>query len=269
MLDDHLRLAAEGRVDEDLERNYAPDVVVLIRDGVHHGHDGVRRLADRLEDELPDAAFTYTHVLAERRFGLLEWTAEADGARVRDGVDAFVIEDGRVVAQTISYSVEPASDASPWVQRFADLVPPGGTVLDLAAGRGRHTRLFHERGHPVVAVDRDVSGFADLGVEVVRADLERAAWPLAERRFDGVVVTNYLHRPLLPMVVQAVAPGGALIYETFADGQQRHGRPSNPDHLLRPGELLDAVVGSLRVVAYEDVELPRPARVQRIAAVRD
>jgi SAM-dependent methyltransferase len=149
-------------------------------------------------------------------------------------------------------------------------------VLDLACGAGRHTRLFLARGHPVVAVDLDVSGIADLagtlGLEVLRADLEGGApFPLAGRRFEGVVVTNYLHRPILPDVVGAVAPGGVLIYETFARGQERFGLPTNPDFLLRPGELLEAVRGRLRVVAYEDVVLddPRPAAVQRICAVRE
>lgn len=163
---------------------------------------------------------------------------------------------------------------SPWVVRFADLVRPGGSVLDVAAGGGRHTRLFRARGCGVVAVDRDTAGLADLaadgGTEIVAADLEDGSpWPLAGRRFDGVVVTNYLHRPLFPALVAALAPGGALIYETFAAGNERFGKPSNPAFLLRPGELLDAVRGRLRVVAYEDIEVrePKPAMVQRIAAV--
>jgi hypothetical protein len=162
---------------------------------------------------------------------------------------------------------------SPWVARFAALVPPGGTVLDLAAGAGRHTRFFRARGHPVVAVDRDVTNLADLAgdprVEIVPADLEGGtAWPLGPRRFAAVVVTNYLHRPLFPALIASVASGGVLIYETFARGNERFGKPSNPEFLLRPGELLDAVRGRLRVVAYEDVEIdsPRPAMVQRIAA---
>jgi SAM-dependent methyltransferase len=166
------------------------------------------------------------------------------------------------------------STPSAWVVRFAPLVPPGGTVLDVACGGGRHTRLFLERGHPVVAVDIDVSGLADLvadpRVEVVRADLEAGGpFPLGDRRFAGVVVTNYLHRPLLPTLVGAVGPGGVLIYETYAQGQERFGPPTNPDFLLRPGELLEAVRGRLLVVAYEDltVEEPTPARVQRLCAV--
>lgn len=167
------------------------------------------------------------------------------------------------------------SRPSPWVTRFADLVPPRSVVADVAAGRGRHTRLFLERGHPVVALDRDVAGLADLAghrrLTVVEVDLERPGpTPLAEATYGGVVVTNYLHRPLLAAVVDAVAPGGVLVYETFALGQERFGRPANPAHLLAPGELLDAVRGRLRVVAYEDLVVadPTPAARQRIAAVR-
>jgi SAM-dependent methyltransferase len=169
--------------------------------------------------------------------------------------------------------------ASRWIERFAGLVPAGGTVLDLAAGGGRHARLFLDRGHPVVAVDRDTPALMRLAaarataapaLEVVEADLEGGPWPLGDRRFAGVVVANYLHRPLLARLVAAVAPGGALLYETFAVGNERFGKPSNPDFLLRPGELLDAARPPLRVIAFEDVEIevPRRAMVQRIAAVR-
>lgn len=172
-----------------------------------------------------------------------------------------------------SASAGPVSHAAPpsaWVTRFAPLVRPGGTVLDLAAGHGRHSILFAERGHPVLAVDRDPSGLPlRPGIEVLAADLEAGAWPFGARRFDAVVVTNYLHRPLLPLLVAAVASGGVLVYETFAMGNERFGRPSNPDFLLRPGELLDAVRGSLAVVAYEHgaIARPKPAIVQRLCAV--
>ncbi|HEX9466300.1 MAG TPA: SAM-dependent methyltransferase [Alphaproteobacteria bacterium] len=171
---------------------------------------------------------------------------------------------------------DPHCDAAPsaWVARFASLVPRGGTVLDLAAGAGRHSRLFLERGYRIVAADRDTAALAGLPaqdrLEIVTADLEGGQpWPLPGRRFAGVVVTNYLYRPLLPVIVGAVAPGGVLIYETFAAGNERFGKPSNPDFLLRPGELLEAVHGRLHVIAYEDLEIaaPRRAMVQRIAAI--
>lgn len=165
---------------------------------------------------------------------------------------------------------------SPWIERFAWLVPAGGEVLDLACGSGRHARYFLERGYRVLALDRDLSGVADLrgrpDVSLLQADLEDGRpFPLAGRTFAGVVVTNYLYRPLLPALAAAVAPGGALLYETFALGNERFGRPANPDYLLRPGELLQALGETLRVMAYEDLidSVPRPAARQRIAARRE
>lgn len=164
---------------------------------------------------------------------------------------------------------------SPWVLRFAGRIPPGGAVADIACGGGRHGRLFLERGHPVTFVDIDTSGVTDLkekpGVEIVAEDLEGGgAWPLEGRRFAGVVVTNYLWRPVLPNIVDLVAPGGLLIYETFARGNEAYGRPRNPDFLLGPGELIEAVRGRLTVVAYgqQVVAEPRPAVIQHIAAHR-
>lgn len=159
---------------------------------------------------------------------------------------------------------------SPWIVRFAHLVPPGGAVLDLACGRGRHMRWFAARGHPVTGVDRDAEALATLqGVgERIEADIENGPWPLADRQFAAVVVTNYLWRPLFPRILAAVAPGGVLLHETFAQGNETVGKPSRPDFLLAPGELLQAYAG-LRVVAYEDGFLADPDRfVQRIAAVR-
>ncbi len=162
---------------------------------------------------------------------------------------------------------------SAWVERFAPLIAPAGAVLDLACGRGRHTRLLLASGHKVTAVDRDLSAIADLvstDLERLEADLEGGArWPFEGRRFAAVVVTNYLHRPLFPHLRASLAPGGVLIYETFAHGNERFGHPRNPDFLLKPGELLDvARDGALRVLAYEDLEIskPRQACVQRIAA---
>jgi len=165
---------------------------------------------------------------------------------------------------------------SSWVARHANLIPEAGHVLDLAAGGGRHTRYFKGLGYKVTAVDRDVSGLADLAgdaeIDVVAADLEGGApWPLGERRFAGIVITNYLHRPLFPKIAAALQPGGALIYETFGLGNERFGRPSNPDFLLRPGELLAfAEAEGLVVCAYAsgEVQEPKPAVLQRIVAVR-
>jgi len=164
---------------------------------------------------------------------------------------------------------------SPWIVRFAPLVPAGAPVLDLACGSGRHTRLFLARGHPVTAVDIDISGLVDLegvaGLEIVRADLESGApWPLPGRRVGAVVVTNYLWRPLFPTILEAVAPEGLLLYETFAAGNEALGKPRRPEYRLRPGELVEVVDGRLQIVAYEHgrVELPRPAVRQRICAAK-
>jgi SAM-dependent methyltransferase len=164
-----------------------------------------------------------------------------------------------------------SAPASAWVRRFAPLIRRGGRVLDLAAGSGRHTRLLLESGFAVCAVDRDTSALLPLagtGCEVRRIDLETGAPWAFGNGYDGIVVTDYLHRPLLPAIAQALAAGGALIYETFARGNERFGRPHNPDFLLHPGELLDAF-GTLTVVAFEqgEVSTPRPAVIQRIAAV--
>ena len=168
--------------------------------------------------------------------------------------------------------------ASAWVRRWSHLAPTGGSVLDVACGRGRHARWFAGRGHPVVALDRSTEAIAALGLgaercEALVADIEAGPWPLAGRHFDAVVVTNYLWRPLLPTLLASLAPGGVLIYETFAAGNETVGKPSRPDFLLQPGELLK-LCQSLRTVAYEDgFETGLPGStgrfVQRIAAVRE
>jgi SAM-dependent methyltransferase len=160
---------------------------------------------------------------------------------------------------------------SAWVERFAPLVSEGGTVLDVACGSGRHAALFVRLGHRVTAVDRDISRLAGTaGMEAIEADLEDGTpWPLPGCRFDGIVVTNYLHRPLFPVLVDSLAPGGVLIYETFALGNEKFGRPRDPEFLLRDNELLDLCVGKLTVIAYEGgvVDRPAPAVIQRIVAV--
>jgi SAM-dependent methyltransferase len=167
---------------------------------------------------------------------------------------------------------------SSWIARHAHLVPnlgpKPGPVLDLAAGNGRHTRYFKGLGYAVTAVDRDISGLADLAedaqIDVIAADLEGGApWPLGAKRFGGIVVTNYLHRPLFPRIAAALQPGGVLLYETFAVGNEKFGKPSNPDFLLQPGELLAfAEAEGLTVRAYwcGEVSEPRPAVVQRMVA---
>jgi SAM-dependent methyltransferase len=162
---------------------------------------------------------------------------------------------------------------SVWVVRWAEQLPPGGRVLDVASGGGRHTRYLALRGHAVEAVDRDpaaLSGLARIGGVSTRCvDLENAPWPYEGQSFAGVVVVNYLHRPLFSHFLAALAPGGVLIYETFAAGNERYGRPSNPAFLLNAGELLEVVSGKLRVIAYEDLYVadPKAAMVQRICAV--
>jgi SAM-dependent methyltransferase len=174
----------------------------------------------------------------------------------------------------------PAPQPSRWLQRWCHLLPAGARILDFACGSGRNLRWLAAQGFALTGVDRDAAALAALAgiAELVVADVEQDPWPLSGRRFDAVLVTNYLWRPLLPTLVDSVAAGGLLIYETFADGQQTIGRPARSDFLLQPGELLQACRG-LRVVAYEDgfVEgsgeqpggaITAPRFVQRIVACR-
>lgn len=162
---------------------------------------------------------------------------------------------------------------SPWIVRFAPLVAVNGRVLDVACGQGRHSVFFAARGCQVTAVDRSASALAALAgmarITRIEADIEAARWPLAGERFDAVIVTNYLHRALLPDLIAAVADDGVLLYETFARGNEVYGRPSNPDFLLAPGELLTTIGDRLTVVAFEQgvVAADRPAVLQRVAAV--
>ena len=164
---------------------------------------------------------------------------------------------------------------SRWVRRFAPLIAPGGRVLDLACGSGRHSLFLAAEGFRVEAVDRDAAAIAALApleprVSARVADIEGGPWPYYGHVFDAVVVTNYLFRPLLPLIMNALDLNGVLIYETFMVGNERFGKPSNPAFLLRQGELLDVLRPKLSIVAFEqgEVELPRPAVVQRICAVR-
>ena len=163
---------------------------------------------------------------------------------------------------------------SSWLVRWAPLIPPAGEVLDLACGGGRHARFLAQQGHVVDAVDRDAQALALLagvaGVRPLRADLEGGPWPYPDRAWDGIVVANYLHRPLFPSLLASLRPGGVLIYETFMAGNERWGRPSNPAFLLQPNELLTAFGADLALVAFEQGEVgqPKPAVVQRVCAVR-
>ena len=162
----------------------------------------------------------------------------------------------------------PTEQPSDWVLRWAPLAGRG-PVLDLACGGGRHARLFAARGLEVVAVDREDQVFPE-NIEFVRADLEDGSpWPLAGRRFAAIVVTNYLHRPLFPRIAESLDEGGVLIYETFMIGNEKYGRPSNPQFLLRPGELLQAFA-TLAVAGFEQgrVERPKAAMIQRLCALR-
>ncbi len=162
---------------------------------------------------------------------------------------------------------------SPWVVEHAGRIAAGADVLDLACGAGRHTRWLLERGFRVMAVDINISGLDDLtghpGLATLEADLENGPWPLGNAEFGGVIVTNYLWRQLFPRIRDAVAPGGVLIYETFAVGNEQYGKPSNPDFLLREGELQDwfsdwTVVG----VEQTYTEIHKPAIIQHICAVK-
>jgi SAM-dependent methyltransferase len=167
----------------------------------------------------------------------------------------------------------PSVTPSPWVVRFSHLVRSGGDVLDLAAGAGRHTEWFLASERRVLALDRDLSALAWLKhplLEKVEADLEGATpWPLGDRVFDAVVVTNYLWRTIFDDLIGAVRHDGVLIYETFAEGNERYGRPRRPEFLLQPGELLAKVAPRLEVVAFEQGYLEQPSArvVQRICAI--
>jgi SAM-dependent methyltransferase len=162
---------------------------------------------------------------------------------------------------------EVVAEPSAWVLRWAPLIPKG-RVLDLACGGGRHARLLASLGQEVIAVDREPQSIP--GVRFLRADLEDGSpWPLPGERFQGIVVTNYLHRPLFPVIEGALAPGGVLVYETFMQGNERYGKPSNPAFLLAPGELWRAF-GGLHVIAFEQgrAHSPKPAMIQRLCATR-
>lgn len=167
--------------------------------------------------------------------------------------------------------VSPPSD---WVERHIPRIRPGGRVLDVACGTGRHARFLALCGFQVEAVDRNAQALAELsGVARINTccfDLEAGVWPYSGELFDAIVVTNYLHRPLFSHLVESLAIGGVLIYETFMLGNEQLGRPSNPEYLLRPGELFERMQQDLAVNAYEElcVIYPKRAVIQRICATR-
>lgn len=160
--------------------------------------------------------------------------------------------------------------ASPWVMRFAPLIRAGGTILDLACGSGRNARWLAGQGWQVEAVDRDAAlleGLRDVkNIHIIQADLEHAPWPYAGRSFDGIVVCRYLHRPLLPLLAASLAENGVLIYETFMCGQEKYGRPTNAEFLLKPNELMEYFNNKLEVLCFEQgvFNEPQPRSLQRI-----
>lgn len=161
---------------------------------------------------------------------------------------------------------------SNWVKRFAKKIDKNGKVLDLACGQGRHTSLMLSLGYTTVAADINLSGIDSLNkhknLELMQVDLEQDPWPFEKKAFSGIIVTNYLHRPLFKNILSALTPNGILIYETFADGNQEYGHPQNANYLLKRGELILKVFPELTILAYEDliVQKPRPAAVQRVCA---
>jgi SAM-dependent methyltransferase len=158
--------------------------------------------------------------------------------------------------------------------QHAPRLPTGGQVLDLACGNGRHTRYLHAQGHSVIAADKNLGGVQDLekvsGVTLLLTDLEIRDWPFQQNQFSGIIVTNYLYRAHFPHLADSLAPNGLLIFETFAAGNEKYGRPSNPAYLLEPDELLHAFADSLEVLAFEQTEerMPVAAVRQRICARR-
>ncbi len=174
------------------------------------------------------------------------------------------------------------SEPSPWIDRFSALAPKGLPVLDLAAGGGRHTRVFLRQGYDVTAIDKNTSALETLtdqdNFEIIAFDMETDApvftrnGPLAGRQFGAIVVVNYLYRPLMPALLEALMPGGLFLYETFALGNEAYSRPRNPDHLLKSGELLDLVMPHMQIVAYEHGLVENddlPGVKQRLCAVKD
>ncbi|MCB5189830.1 methyltransferase domain-containing protein [Methylobacillus arboreus] len=170
----------------------------------------------------------------------------------------------------------PSSQPSGWLVQHSQYIKPGGSVLDLASGAGRNAVWLSEQGFKVAAVDRDVSALQELGlkaptVDTLVADLEQGAWPYAGSQFDAIVVCRYLHRPLLPVLATGLTNGGVLIYETFMQGHEHYGRPTNKNFLLKSNELLNIFKPLLKIISYEEGLLqlpPHPAILQRIVGLK-
>lgn len=173
-----------------------------------------------------------------------------------------------------TFDKPPTADINPseWVVRFSHLIKPKGKVLDVAAGYGRHTKFFLDRGHPVVSVDIDISSLVGLGSisnhSIVEADLDAYNWPFSESSFDAIIITNYLNRNIFSAIVKSLSNSGIILMETFADGNQEFGRPRNRDFLLAPGELIRVFSPSLQIISYEHGRelVPRKCVRQRICA---
>ncbi len=167
-----------------------------------------------------------------------------------------------------------ASAPSEWVMRFLPLIPDSGAILDLACGSGRHLRCLPDRNQPLVGIDKDLNRVSDLAgnpnIHLHQMDLEQPNIELPDRIYAGIIVTNYLHRPLLARLGDYLSAGGVLIYETFAQGNENFGHPRNPDFLLTPNELLNIFTNQLQIVAFEQghTETPRPAIIQRICGIK-
>jgi len=162
----------------------------------------------------------------------------------------------------------------PWVQRYAELVPRG-PVLDLACGKGRHGRYFLEQGYPVTFVDKDISGISGLfsynnaNAQLIKHDLEsNSPWPFQPDQFSGIVVTNYLYRPLFPNLATAIKPGGIIIYKTFATGNEQFGKPKNPDFLLKEHELRTAFNKQFQEIAFFQGREINPDRITQAICVQ-
>tara|TARA_Y100001970_G_C14259923_1_gene879517 strand:+ start:15129 stop:15680 length:552 start_codon:yes stop_codon:yes gene_type:complete len=161
---------------------------------------------------------------------------------------------------------------SEWVMRFSNYITPKSKVLDVACGSGRHSSLMLSLGHRVTSIDIDVSGLFYLkrqsNLRIIETDLENKPWPLGKEKFQAIIVTNYLYRPLIPQLVNSLSTNGLLIYETFAKGNEVFGRPRNPKYLLDRGELISFFSDKLNIIAYEDLEVisPRKSVKQRICA---